>query len=112
MRYLKKNLEYSDVSRYQVLRVVEDQGQTYLESYNQLSVPENGDDSYHIVEPSEVNRLDIISNKYYHTPTYWWAIALANNMIDPFVVSEGVMLRIPSLLTLNDPNNRILLRSR
>lgn len=110
MRYLSVNNEYSQTSRYQVLRVIEDEGDTYLETYNQKFVPETEGDSYHIVEHSEVNRLDIISEKYYNTPDYWWAIALANGMIDPFVVSEGVMLRIPSFTTLNNPNNEILIR--
>lgn len=112
MRYLDKNNEYESQtsSRYKVLRVIEDQGYTYLETYNQVKVPESYDDSYHIVEHSEVNRLDIISEKYYNTPDYWWAIALANNMIDPFIINEGVMIRIPSRLTLNDIKNKILLR--
>lgn len=111
MKYLNRNNEYQGLSsRYQVLRVVEDEGQMYLETYNQVKVPESDSDSYHVVDRSEVNRLDIISNKYYMTPTLWWAIALANNMIDPFVVNEGVMLRIPSQLTLNDIQNRILTR--
>lgn len=109
MRYLNNN-EYDRSSRYGILRVIEDNGQTYLETYNQRFVPESDGDSYHIVEHSEVNRLDIISEKYYSTPDLWWSIALANNMIDPFIVNEGVMLRIPSLITLNDSTNKILVR--
>ena len=111
LKYHSVNNEYKDkVSRYQVLRVITDESNTYLETYNQVTVPETEDDLYHIVKHSEVNRLDIISNKYYGTPIYWWAIALANEFIDPFVVNEGVMIRIPSLLTLSDHTNRILLR--
>lgn len=110
VRYLDSNREYNQVSRYGVLRVIEDQGQTYLETYNQKFVPKSDEDTYHIVEHREVNRLDMISESHYGTPDYWWAIALANNMIDPFVVSEGVMLRIPSMTTLNLPANGILVR--
>lgn len=112
MYYLSQNREYEGwSSRYQVLRLVVDNDETtHLETYNQLRVPESNSDSYHIVEHSEVNRLDIIAQKYYGFPNYWWAIALANNMIDPFVVNEGVMLRIPSILTLNDSSNKILSR--
>lgn len=110
VRYLEKNREYEQVSRYQVLRVIEDHGQTYLETYNQKFVPKSDDDVYHIVKHSEVNRLDIISENYYGSPDYWWAIALANNMIDPFVVSEGVMLRLPPMTTLNASANEILTR--
>ena len=46
------------------------------------------------------NRLDIISNKYYGTPRYWWVIALANEIIDPFDIPIGTYLRIPSLISL------------
>lgn len=110
VQYLKDNNEFDKVSRYQVLRVIENGKQTYLETYNQVTVPVSEDDVYHVVRHSEVNRLDIISNTYYRTPNYFWAIALANDFIDPFIVNEGVMLRIPSTLTLNDFRYRILAR--
>ena len=110
MKYLKDNHEYSKLSRYSILRVIEDQGQTYLETYNQKFIPVSDDDAYHVVTHREVNRLDIISEDYYGTPDYWWVIALANNMIDPFIVNEGVMLRLPSLTPLMSPLNEILVR--
>ena len=52
------------------------------------------------VEASEENRLDIISNIYYGTPSLYWAIAMANNIIDPMVVVKGTVLRIPSYESL------------
>lgn len=114
IRYLSQNNEYDKTSRYQVLRVISEDTSTgpatYLETYNQIEIPISEDDSYHIVTHAEVNRLDIIANTYYERPDFWWAIALANNFIDPFIVQEGVMLRIPSTLTLNDQNYRILSR--
>lgn len=111
MRYLDSNNEYAGLtSRYKILRVVEDEGDTYLETYNQVLVPVSPDDSYHIVEHKEVNRLDLIAIRYYSSPSFWWAIALANNLIDPFVINEGVMLRIPSIATLDNFNYRILTR--
>lgn len=109
VRYLNKNNEFDMTSRYQVLRVIADED-TYLETYNQLTVPESDDDNYHVVTHKEVNRLDIIANDYYGRPDFWWAIALANNFIDPFIVQEGVMLRIPSTITLNSIQNKILCR--
>lgn len=112
IRYLSENNEYNQTSRYQVLRAISETTNPaiYLETYNQIEIPVSEDDSYHVVTHAEVNRLDIISNTYYGRPDFWWAIALANNFIDPFVVQEGVMIRIPSTLTLNDPDNRILSR--
>lgn len=105
------NKEYNKVSRYQILRVIsEEDGARYLETYNQTVVPEKDNDIYHIVKVSEEGRLDIISQNYYGTPTYWWAIALANNFIDPFTVNSGTLVRIPRITDLVDPENEILSR--
>jgi len=109
---LKQNKEYSSsTSRYQVLRVVvEDEKYRYLETFNQVKIPEDSNDQYHVITQREVNRLDIISNNYYQSPEYWWAIALANNLIDPFVIEEGMVLRIPPLTSLSSYDNEILTR--
>ncbi len=41
-------------------------------------------------------RLDILSQKYYGTPKYWWVIALANQMgKGSLYVTPGYQLRIP-----------------
>lgn len=110
LNYLPVNNEFENVSRYQILRVIEEGKDTYLETYNQVKVPVSDEDSYHVVTHAEVNRLDLIANDYYGVPEFWWMIALANNLIDPFIVNEGVMLRIPSLITMNDFKNQILQR--
>lgn len=110
LTYLETNNEFNNVSRYQVLRVIEQGKETYLESYNQLLVPKSDADLYHVVQHSEVNRLDIIANNYYGNPAYYWILALANGFIDPFIVNEGTMIRIPDLLTVNDATNKILNR--
>ena len=112
LHYIDPNKEYSELvtSRYKVLRVVEDQYDTYLETYNQVTVPESVDDIYHVVTHGEVNRLDLIAHKYYRNATMYWAIAIANGFIDPFIVNEGVMLRIPSILVLGDSKYKILSR--
>lgn len=48
----------------------------------------------HRVKENEVNRLDLISWKYYKTPELFWVIAAVNNIIDPFNIEEGTVLRI------------------
>ena len=102
IRYLSTNNEYEgEFSRYQVLRVIENEGLTYLETFNQVEIPTSDSDTYHIVTHKEVNRLDMIANTYYSDARLWWVIAIANNMIDPFIVNEGVMLRVPSMVTVN-----------
>lgn len=112
--YETTNREYKNTSRYQTLRVIreiEDKvEERYLETYNQKFVPEHPRDVYHVVKSNEVGRLDIISNEYYGTPTYWWAIALANEFIDPFILNVGDLIRIPTLTSLSDIDNEILTR--
>jgi nucleoid-associated protein YgaU len=48
----------------------------------------------HIVKGGE--RLDVIAHKYYGDEDYWWVIALANRIMDPFTLEVGRRLRIPS----------------
>lgn len=113
IKYLSDNLEYVGMtSRYEVLRVISENKSSYLETYNQIKVPQGEGDQYHIVEDSEVGRLDLIAYKYYSDSSYWWAIALANDFIDPFALNKGVMIRIPSLLSLVDVDNGILNRRK
>lgn len=85
------------VSRYHNMRRIKDtEGDEYLETYESIEFPERSDDQYHLVEPSEENRLDLISYKYYGTPLLYWAIAEASGLTDPEIVPSGITLRIPS----------------
>lgn len=52
---------------------------------------------YHIVEPGEKDRLDIVAYEYYQDSSYWWLIAMVNNIIDPFILVPGTQLKIPSI---------------
>ncbi len=40
-------------------------------------------------------RLDVISFQYYSDEDYWWVIALANTINDPFSITVGQKLKIP-----------------
>ena len=101
MKYTKPR-NYKKISRYGVYRLIMDQTEVYTETVNQTPIEESIDDVYHEVLQSEENRLDIISNKYYGSPDFYWAIALANEIIDPFTIPQGMMLRIPKINTLFD----------
>lgn len=48
------------------------------------------------------DRIDLISNKYYNTPAYWWMILLANSMIDDREIVQGIELKIISLRDYQD----------
>lgn len=44
------------------------------------------------------DRLDKLSFKYYNTPTYWWVIAKANDIVDGSLYPEpGKKLLIPTI---------------
>lgn len=85
------------MSRYKTSRGLRDQaGNVFLESPPRVYY---GQDQYqmHIVKIHEVGRLDKIAMAYYGEGKYWWVIAYANNFVDPFIVQEGDMLRIPPI---------------
>lgn len=93
---------YKDISRYKNVRRIQDEstGKIYHETMNQYLVDESKDDIIFEVNVETENRLDMISQIYYTTPKYWWVIAQANYIIDPFDVPYGTRLRIPSLTSL------------
>lgn len=95
---------YKDVSRYKNVRTIQDKdtAKIYHETVNQYKIPEKDDESTYIVGIETENRLDLVSYRSYSTPKYWWVIALANNIIDPFDVPYGTILRIPQLTQLYD----------
>lgn len=41
-------------------------------------------------------RLEILAHTYYGDEDYWWIIALANRIQDPFTLTAGTRLRIPA----------------
>lgn len=110
INYLNTNKEYDKTSRYQILRVILDNQQRYLETYNQVTIPESDDDTYHIVKFNEEGRLDIIANDYYNNSSYWWILAIANEMIDPFSFKKGIMLRVPPMSSVVKTENEVLYR--
>lgn len=55
----------------------------------------------HKVKPED--NLDSLALKYYNNPTYWWIIAMFNNINDPFIkLSEYFdIIKIPSISSIN-----------
>jgi len=63
------------------------------------TIPESEDDIY--ITISEDNYLDSLSKKYYGDESYWWVIAVANNISDgKLSVKAEKQLRIPGNLSL------------
>lgn len=95
--------DFNHISRYKGLRQLahnyNDNATRFvtLETPNQVS--SNAECKYYDVPYTEVNRLDIISNKFYGTPNYSWVIAYVNGIEDGFTVREGQHLKIPNSIT-------------
>ena len=67
----------------------------YLESTIYPKIKASNEDIYIISTQSD--RLDLLASKYYGNPTYWWIIAVANNLNDASLSIEiGRQLRIPA----------------
>ena len=101
VEYLPK-VTYSNNSRYSNLRTIKDKntGNIYHEGWSYRGVPESGDDEFVTVNNETTGRLDLIAYSRYGSARYWWVIALANYIIDPFDVPLGTILRIPPLVSL------------
>lgn len=95
---------YTNNSRYQNLRRIQDteNNKIYHENWKQKFIDVSSSDIYYVVTIETADRLDIIANIYYSTPKYWWVIALANYIIDPFDIPVGTKLRIPLLASLSN----------
>ena len=101
VKYLPQ-ISYKNACRYQNLRTIEDSDTHKIvhESYNQKVIPRMSSDSVFVVTSDEENRLDMVANKVYGVARFWWVIALANYMLDPFDLPIGTQLRIPTIMSL------------
>lgn len=101
LQYLTPAL-YKNASRYKNIRRIRDEEtkKVFHETWIQKIVDFSDDDIYYTVTIEDANRLDMISVQHYGTASFWWVIALANYLIDPFDVPVGTYLRIPPLISL------------
>jgi hypothetical protein len=91
---------YEHTSRYGKYRQILDGSTSYIETFNKSDIVKSEEDKFHTVLTEQENRLDIIANIYYKDPSFSWVVALANDIIDPFVVPVGTILRIPPIVSL------------
>ena len=92
---------YADTSRYHYL--LED---LELDQSKERMIPgmlkdiefiESEGDRYHITNPTDIINLENVAFQYYGEAKYWWIIAIANNILDPFDSDDaGLTLRIPA----------------
>lgn len=87
-------------NRYQYSETLttKDTKKKYLESTIYPKIKATNEDIYIISTQSD--RLDLLASRYYGNPTYWWIIAVANNLNDASLSIEiGKQLRIPGNVT-------------
>lgn len=96
-------------SRYKRLnRVVDNEDDEYIESYEEVIFPKRSDDQFYEVEAKYENRLDLISHKFYGTPLLYWVIAEASDLLDPQEIKTGTLLRIPNRQSLYGVGGKLL----
>lgn len=101
MQYANPRGYGGSISRYSTLRqIIDIDTNARVETFNQVGVEKSNQDVYHTVLTEEENRLDLIAYRYYHDGSMGWAIALANEIVDPFVIKIGTVLRIPPIQSL------------
>jgi len=87
-------------SRYQNRKVLEkkDTKKKYMESTIYPKIKPSDADTYLITESSD--RLDLLSQTYYGDISYWWVIAVANNLNEASLnMTPGIQIRIPGDLS-------------
>lgn len=68
--------------------------------YQRKVITEQSTDKYMVVTPGVEYRPDLVSNLVYGTVDYWWAILQANNIADVFDFKNGLTIRLPSAVGL------------
>lgn len=93
----------NDLSRYKTYRRIinEVYQPLQLKLVNGITREKSYLGTYHTVTLREENRLDIIANEEYGDQRLFWIIAMANNIIDPFDVKQGTVLKIPQIATVS-----------
>lgn len=108
LRRIYKEMEYEspknyiNLSRYKNTdRIFDSKNDVYYHStVNDCVIPETVNDTYVTIIKQTENRLDIIANNVYGYAPYWWILAIANDVVDPFDIPMGTKLRCPPLSSL------------
>lgn len=96
--------EFNHISRYRGLRQVIHCPLDIKERFISLETPNSFKTSkievvWHEVLGTEVNRLDLIAEKYLGSATYSWVICYFNEIEDGFTCRLGQNLKIPKSIT-------------
>ena len=107
-QYSIRTTTINRTSRYRKLdRILDDEGNRYVETNEPVTVPKSPNDTFHIVTAKDENRLDLIAWQYYGNSLLWWVIAEASDIVDPFNVPRDSVLRIPDKSSIFGYNNLV-----
>ena len=92
----------SNSSRYINLDLVKYDDRVMLNVPDKLTITPspNAPDNTVVITGRLVNRLDLVSLKFYGTPKYWWILANYNRRENPFLLPYGTIIKVPSFTTL------------
>lgn len=84
-------------SRYQKSKVIHygEQKSITFAMYKRQDIPESMDDKFMLITAGYEYRPDLVSQKVYYTPDYWWRIMEANNISDVLDFRAGITVRLP-----------------
>ena len=87
-------------SRYEDSKVVyyTDNRILTFNTYKKKSFPVSEQDKFLVVSKGFEYRPDLVSQRVYNTPDFWWRIMEANNIKDIFDFKAGINIRIPNTL--------------
>lgn len=96
------NSIFPQYSRYAVLDLTEYNKKLCVNVPNPLTIQSNleNPDTTFVITGNLVNRLDLVSLKFYSTPRYWWVLAYYNKIKNPYSLPHGTILKVPSYTTL------------
>lgn len=84
------------MNRYESTKSIKNKD-NFINRYETTTYPEfeRKDDDIYIIT-RKLERLDILADKYYEDPRYWWIIARANNLgKGTLTIPPGKQIRIP-----------------
>ena len=93
-RFVPVSSRYSDAT---VIYYTENKLMTY-KIYKKNIIQTSNRDRYYVVTAGSEYRPDLVSNKVYGSPDFWWKIMEANNIKDIFDFKTGINIRLPDAI--------------
>lgn len=97
---LVEKYNYYSLSRYKRQTILYDEGTIYATMYPEDMSVKSESYSEYIVPKCEEGRLDLVANRVYGDSTLFWVIGYYNEIVDPFSIKRGDVLKIPPLASL------------